>query len=456
MIFSRARRVQATLSTVMAPARLQPWRHTGTESLQRELLPRAIRYLLQENPSFLSTTGSSADFLHIDPATPTQLESSGTPIAGTTDDFDGQARNATTPDIGGDEFGGIVLDLTAPNISYTTLGNGIVAGTRTLTNVTVTDASGVNIAPGTRPRVYYKKSSDADNNFNDNTSGTAGWKFVEADGAGGSPFTFTIDYSLLFGGAGVSVGDTIQYFVVAQDNAATPNVGINSGTFAAQPSSVALTAAAFPIGGKHIRSAVPRPSVAGRPDYPTLTNAGGFFADINGKVVSGNLIITIAGDLTEDGTNALNQWAEDGVGNYTVTIQSDSATLRTISGAVANGMIRLNGADRVTFDGRVGGAGQFLRFRNTNTSNPTFTFLNDATNNTLDSCLIEGNNTVTTSGTIVFSTSTGTLGNSNNTIIRSDIRDRSDITLVPGERCVFQRLGRRTQRHQHRFNLQRL
>ncbi len=41
----------------------------------------------------------------------------------------------------------------------------------------------------------------------------------------------------------------IQYFVVAQDLSGTPLVGINSGTFAATPSSVALTAAAFPITG---------------------------------------------------------------------------------------------------------------------------------------------------------------------------------------------------------------
>src|SRR5205823_4662007 len=34
-----------------------------------------------------------------------------------------------------------------------------------------------------------------------------------------------------------------------QDLAATPNVGINSGTFTSQPSSVSLTSAAFPIGG---------------------------------------------------------------------------------------------------------------------------------------------------------------------------------------------------------------
>jgi hypothetical protein len=387
-----------------------------------------------ENPPFLSTTGSNANFLHINTTIATQLESGGIPVSGIADDFDGNARNGSTPDVGADEFAGTPLDLTAPAISYATLGNDIVAGTRSFNNVTVTDASGVNIAAGTRPRVYYKKSTDA----NDNT----GWKFVEASGGGGSPFSFTIDYSLLNGGS-VSVGDTIQYFVVAQDLASTPNVGINSGTFAAQPSSVALTAAAFPIGGSinsynvvATISGTKTVGGGGTPDYATLTGAGGAFADINAKVVSGNITINVAGDLIEDGTNALNQLAETGVGNYTVTIQSDSATIRTISGAVANSMIRLNGADRVTFDGRIGGVGQFLRFRNTNTSNSTFAFLNDATNNTIESCIIEGANTSTSSGTILFSTSTGTLGNSSNTIHLCEIRDRSDAAGVPAN-AVF-------------------
>src|SRR5207253_8252731 len=92
-----------------------------------------------------------------------------------------------------------------------------------------------------------KKSTNA-NTFVDNTNATDGWKYVEATGAGGSPFSFTTDYSLLFGGA-PAAGNIVQYFVVAQDMAATPNVGINSGTFTATPSSVALTSAAFPING---------------------------------------------------------------------------------------------------------------------------------------------------------------------------------------------------------------
>jgi hypothetical protein len=72
---------------------------------------------LTENPPFLSTTGSNATFLHINPATPTQLESAGTSGTGIADDFDGDTRNASTPDIGADEFTGTLLDLAPPIIS---------------------------------------------------------------------------------------------------------------------------------------------------------------------------------------------------------------------------------------------------------------------------------------------------------------------------------------------------
>ena len=58
-------------------------------------------------PSFLSTVGANPDFLHIDPSVPTPIESGASPIGGFTDDFDGDVRNGTTPDIGADEFNGI-------------------------------------------------------------------------------------------------------------------------------------------------------------------------------------------------------------------------------------------------------------------------------------------------------------------------------------------------------------
>ena len=97
------------------------------------------------------------------------------------------------------------------------------------------------------------------------------------------------------------------------------------------------------------------------------------FASINTVGLMGNTIFNITSDITEDGANALNQWTESGAGNYLLTIQPDGATLRAISGNVVGELIRLSGADRVTIDGRNGGSGSYLTFRNTNTAGTTGT-----------------------------------------------------------------------------------
>ena len=78
-------------------------------------------------PNFLSTVAANANFVHIDPATPTQLES-GSINLNIANDFDGDVRalaagyagTGTAPDIGADEFNGqtpapiIVLASVAP------------------------------------------------------------------------------------------------------------------------------------------------------------------------------------------------------------------------------------------------------------------------------------------------------------------------------------------------------
>jgi hypothetical protein len=348
-----------------------------------------------EDPSFISTAVPYD--LHINTATPTPIESGGVRITtpAITTDFDADIRHGetgyvgtgTAPDIGADEFNGVGLDVVAPSISYTVLVNTTSTLNRTFGSVVITDpGSGVNTTPGTNPRVYYKKSTD----LNDIT----GWAYVEANGAS-SPFDFTIDYSLLFDGS-VSGGDIIQYFVVAQDLAGTPNVGINSGSFAAAPTSVDLTVGAFPIGGTinqyTIVEAVSGAKTVGTAgDYPTLTGVGGLFEAINSNVVTGNITATIISDITEPGTNALNQWAEEPASsNYTLSIQPDAATLRTLSGTYAGGLIRLNGADRVTIDGNYSGSGQYLLFSNDNTgtSNNTISLSNTANDNTIKNCIL--------------------------------------------------------------------
>ncbi|MEJ7611463.1 MAG: T9SS type A sorting domain-containing protein [Ferruginibacter sp.] len=288
------------------------------------------------------------------------------------------------------------LESSAPVINYPALSSTLSVANRVLPAFAdVSDPDGVNTAIGTRPRLYYKRATDA-NTYIDNTPLTAGWKFAEAENAT-SPFDFTINYLLLQGGTGVLPGQTIQYFVVAQDLAAIPNVGINAGNFAAAPVSVALTAAAFPVTGAVRSYAISQPfsgtiNVGASQTYPNLTGFNGLFKAINENVVSGNITVNITSDLTENGQFPLNQVNETGPGNYAIRIQS-SGSPRLITqdpSITATHMIGINGADRVSFDG---GTDTLLKFRNNSQTSPgvVFQFNNASVQDTVKNCLIESN-----------------------------------------------------------------
>jgi hypothetical protein len=232
------------------------------------------------------------------------------------------------------------IDLTPPSISYTAIPTQLSLSAPAL-SATITDASGVNVTAGTKPRIYYKRSQDA-NAYNDNTSSTDGWKWVEASNAS-SPFSFTLDYSKIYGGS-VAGRDVIQYFVVAQDEGAsvppTPNVGVNAGTFASTPDDVALVTAELPTGfNSYLINVLSGTVTVGNSgaDYPSLTNNGGVFQAINTGVLSGNLTIEVISDLTtnENGLHGLNQWTEIGGSGYKVQLVPDGSTNRTISATYA-------------------------------------------------------------------------------------------------------------------------
>lgn len=400
----------------------------------------------------VSFTNTATGDLHLTTCVSSQLESSAQVIA-VIDDYDGNPRfpNAgfptcstwtpIAPDIGADEWGGNYLDVISPVISYTALGNIAPSGTRSFTDVTITDATGINVTAGTKPRCYFKKSTD-DNAYTGNTPFNNGWKWVESNGTS-SPFDFTINYGQLLGGS-VNPGDVIQYFVTAQDLAGTPNIGINSGTFAGAPTSVADYANIFPLGGtinqyniSALYSGVYTVGSNLGDNFTTLTGAGGLFAALNAGVMSGNITAQITSDLTEDGANDLNTLSYDVAGaNYTLRIVPSAATERVISGSSASGLIRFDGNDYVTIDGNNGldAAGtKYLRFRNTNGLNPTISIQNDSRNNTITNCVIESNATGTLGaiGTIVVGSTTGPQGNDSLFITDCDIRDNSDASGTP-------------------------
>lgn len=395
-----------------------------------------------ENPPFLSTTGSSSNFLHIDPSIATQVESGGSNIATFTDDYDGDVRNVTTPDIGADEGTFTLADLSGPSISYTALSNTSCTTDRTLSS-TITDATGVNTTPGTKPRLYYKKSTDA-NTYAGNTSADNGWKYVEATNAS-SPFSFTTDYSLLT--SAVVLGDSISYFIVAQDVVGTPNVSINSGTFTLAPTSVVLSAAQFPLTGTVNGYRIIAAGISGTvtigavaQTYTSITGTGGLFDVINTGGLSGNVTANIIdASVTETGAVALNAINYNGCasGPYTVTIKPNTTAILT--GSVAAGsIIKLNGADYVTIDGsNSGSTDRSLTVRNTTTTTSGNAVIwlaapalgNGATNNTVKNCIIEGDGALTTflgmyvgGSTTISLTTAGSEANSNNTITNNLFR----------------------------------
>jgi len=389
---------------------------------------------ISESPSFLSTTGADADYLKINTATSTQIESGAVNIPSITTDFDGTTRQGnlgyggaslTAPDIGADEGDFTLIDNCAPSITYSPL-----TSTACLSNPSITaniiDASGVNTTLGTKPRLYFKRSTDADA-YIDNTSGTNCWKWVEASETS-SPYNFTFNYSLLNGGTGVAANQIIQYFIVAQDLAVTPNVGINNGRFANAPTSVALTSGAFGMSGV-INSFTILPGLNGAVTigatgtYPSLTGVGGLFSNINNKGLNGNIVATIVdGTITESGGNSLNAIIYDCGNNYTVTIMPKTGVAVTLTGSVAGPLINLNSADHVIIDG-LNTAGSSLTIQNTNTttSASTISFSNDACNNTITNCTIEGSGTNAGLGTIQFLTGAIT-GNDGNTISKNVIK----------------------------------
>ncbi len=165
-------------------------------------------------PNAFTPTGSSLS------------ESSGEFIAATAIDLAGSSRGANY-DRGALQFSGTAIDLSGPTITFTPRGNVNCTNTAVTISAEIADFTGVNTTTGTRPRLYYRKTTDPDTFVSANTSAAPGWKWVEASNTS-SPFTFTYDWTK-FAAAPV-VNDTITYFFAAQDNVGTPNVSINAAT----------------------------------------------------------------------------------------------------------------------------------------------------------------------------------------------------------------------------------
>ncbi len=379
---------------------------------------------VSENPTFQFLVGSNAAFLKPSISVATQIESGAVNIATFTDDYVGTIRQGnvgyagtgTAPDIGAWEDNYIPTDLTAPVISYTALAN-ICVSTPSLSLVaTITDASGVPTSGAGLPMLYWRLNAGA-------------YTGVQGVSLGSNQYKFT------FGGATV-VSDVISYYVVAQDMAATPNVGsfpsAGASGFSASPPA-ATTPPTTPSSYTQSPSLVGTYTVGTTGNYSTLTAA---VLAYNSSCLSGAVVFALT-DATYSASETFpiiinaNSFAN---ATNTLTIRPNTGVTATISGngVAAVTLIRLNAAKFVTIDGSntVGGTTRNLTITNTNTAGSSSTLsivsLGLATgtlNSTIQNCNISTGTTTATTYGISIGGTPGVAGadNDNTTIQNNNI-----------------------------------
>jgi len=367
--------------------------------------------------NFINETGDKNTVdLHINSTIPTPLEAYGTPLAftGSDVDFDGQTRSLLTPiDLGADAGNFVPVDIAPPSISYTALQNTLSTTNRNIT-ANITDATGINLTGTLRPRIYFKK-------FFAGTWNSAQGTLVSGTKTN-SIWNFEINSSTL---GGLISDDSVYYYVVAQDSNLVSNLGsFPAGVEGTDVNTITIHPNAF--GYKIIPSITGVFDVGAGQVFTTLTGTNGLFGYINNAVVAGDITIRITSDIEEPGTVGLNETVESGVGNYKINIVPNAAVLRSLTGSFAtanSAIIRLDGADRVKIDGSFLGSGKFIRIMNRVQGAATINLLNDADNDTITSCIIEGiNNTV---GMLNFfgTNKVGGTGNDSNAVIGCILKD---------------------------------
>ncbi len=162
--------------------------------------------------------------------------------------------------------------------------------------------------------------------------------------------------------------------------------------------------------------------------YATLKAA---FDAINLGTHTGVITIDVCGNTTEaaivGAASVVLNASGTGSSSYsTIGISPAGGARRTISGAATAGfpLIDFPGPDGVTINGLNTG-GNALTISNSSTAatagTSTIRYINDAVSNTIQNTTINGAATGASTGNIIFSTTTGTTGNDNNTVTACNI-----------------------------------
>lgn len=165
------------------------------------------------------------------------------------------------------------------------------------------------------------------------------------------------------------------------------------------------------------------------------TILGDAFIDINAGVHTGVLDVKLYSSVSEPTSASLNA-SGSGSASYSSVVVYPVASNLTVSGKLSAPLINLNGADNVIIDGRLNasGAANNLTIINNSTAatagTNTIRMINDASNNTIKYCTLQGASTSADGGIVSFSTTSGSTGNDNNILEYCDFKGIS-VSLRP-------------------------
>jgi len=300
-----------------------------------------------ENPPFINKTSAPYN-LHLSSIIPTACESGGFPISSPFSipfDIDSNTRNANFPDVGADEGNFTMLDQIQPKCTYTPLINTALKSDRQLT-ATFIDPSGVPTTGNGLPVLYWKKNS------------TGSWNNAQATySVSNAKFNFSF-------GSGVIIGDTIFYYIAAQDNASVPNIGVypspGASGFSSYPPAAStpptypnyyVIVPGFPGGNYRVGGTGSTPAAGCA--YVDLTAA---LADISGREIVGaiNLILTNKYASSEENTLPLViKYVQGQDATNTITIKPDTNVVTSISRSSATSVFKFDGAKYFIIDGSI-------------------------------------------------------------------------------------------------------
>jgi len=313
-------------------------------------------------PNFINANDSGAVNLHI--KGPSPVKGAGSYNSSVAEDFDGDKRDPSSPDIGADAGNYTYQDGDAPMLTHIPFLGQPVKSDYIYKVRVVDNVGGIDTSAANAPRMWLRKSYPQKGTW----FSVAGTK-LEGN-VNESIWGFHPDLSKA--GTTLAAGDSLEYYFVAQDKGPIINVGYSN--YDSSKHTDVNTQVSAPLNPLRllVYGIFPDTVYVGTgQQYTSLSNEGGFFqatAAYSFDTTKANVYVFITSDLAEVGTYPMkvlyNTASKINMGTNTAVLK----TIRKTGGFVDNyPLVTFKGVSNVVLDGRVNNTGRYLRFECVNT-----------------------------------------------------------------------------------------